>query len=54
MLSIPLALALIILLTYSACSSSCNIVDIGHILFLWFKATALRYCHAVRAMGNRG
>ncbi|KAJ8587822.1 hypothetical protein M405DRAFT_820727 [Rhizopogon salebrosus TDB-379] len=58
MLSIPLALtlllALIILLTSSADSSSCNIVDTGHIVFLWFKATVLCYCHAVRASGNRG
>ncbi|KAJ8582251.1 hypothetical protein M405DRAFT_830961 [Rhizopogon salebrosus TDB-379] len=49
-----LLLALIILLTSSAHSSSCNIVDTGHILFLWFKATALCYCHAVHARGNRG
>ncbi|KAJ8589233.1 hypothetical protein M405DRAFT_818370 [Rhizopogon salebrosus TDB-379] len=58
MLLIPLALtlllALIILLTSSADSSSCNIVDTGHILFLWFKASALCDCHAVRARGNRG
>jgi hypothetical protein len=26
-------------------------MDTGHILFLWFKATALCYCHAVRARG---
>ncbi|KAJ8590611.1 hypothetical protein M405DRAFT_815806 [Rhizopogon salebrosus TDB-379] len=54
MLSVPLTLALIILLTSSARSGSCDIVDTGHILFLWFKATALSYCHAVRARGNRG
>ncbi|KAJ8587631.1 hypothetical protein M405DRAFT_821336, partial [Rhizopogon salebrosus TDB-379] len=50
-LALTLLLALIILLTSSARSSSCNIVDTGHILFLWFKATALCYCHAVRARG---
>ncbi|KAJ8582561.1 hypothetical protein M405DRAFT_830446, partial [Rhizopogon salebrosus TDB-379] len=49
-----LAHALIMLLISSARSSSCNIVDTGHILFLWFKATALYYCHAVRASGNCG
>ncbi|KAJ8597776.1 hypothetical protein M405DRAFT_803068 [Rhizopogon salebrosus TDB-379] len=58
MLSIPLALtlllALIILPTSSARSRSCNIVDTGHILFLWFKETALCHCHAVCAGGNRG
>ncbi|KAJ8587108.1 hypothetical protein M405DRAFT_822177 [Rhizopogon salebrosus TDB-379] len=58
MFSIPLALtmllALIILLTSSARSSSCNIVDTGRIVFLWFKGTALCYCHAVRTRGNRG
>jgi hypothetical protein len=48
MLSIPLALALIILLASSARSSSSNIVDTGHILFLWFKGTALCYCRAVQ------
>ncbi|KAJ8582813.1 hypothetical protein M405DRAFT_830007 [Rhizopogon salebrosus TDB-379] len=58
MLSIPLALtlllALITLLTSSAHSSSCNIMDTGHILFLWFKASVLCYRHAVHARGNRG
>ncbi|KAJ8596420.1 hypothetical protein M405DRAFT_805403 [Rhizopogon salebrosus TDB-379] len=54
MLSIRLALALIILLTSSARSRSCDIVDTGHILFLWFKASALCHCHAVRARENRG
>ncbi|KAJ8591889.1 hypothetical protein M405DRAFT_813642 [Rhizopogon salebrosus TDB-379] len=53
MLSIPLSLALIIL-TSSARSSSCNIMDTGHILFPWLKATALCYCHAVRTRRNRG
>ncbi|KAJ8596425.1 hypothetical protein M405DRAFT_805428 [Rhizopogon salebrosus TDB-379] len=56
MLSIPraltLLLALIIFLTSSADSSSCNIVDTGQTLFLWFKV--LYYCRAVRARGNRG
>ncbi|KAJ8581926.1 hypothetical protein M405DRAFT_831574 [Rhizopogon salebrosus TDB-379] len=53
-LALTLLLALIILLTSSARSTSCNTVDTGHILFLWFKATALCYCHAVRVRGNRG
>ncbi|KAJ8590853.1 hypothetical protein M405DRAFT_815286 [Rhizopogon salebrosus TDB-379] len=52
-LALTLLLALIIPLTSSARSSSCNIVDTGHIFFLWFKATALCYCRAVRARGNR-